>query len=696
MDDASSTGMKRLHGFIQRVHRIPGVPAAAFLAGFLFLFQPAQVYRGNGRYFFYGFPQLSLVLIPLFLAAFALLAVLAGIGRPRWRQVVAATLTGLGVASWASATFFTKSVGQLDGRNLLELAGGSGVRWHTAGYVGLFLIGAAAAYRVPALVRRFLSAMFLVLAAFTLWLAASDPKPWRAFPALERLATFSAERNVLVILLDGFQSDFFVEVAEKEPRVAPALEGFTFLPNATGSALTTYLSLPTIHSGVALLDGRGLRSAYQTQVVQGSFVAKLAQAGYDAMVVNALFDACPLGALCDHADQLTRGQAVPVIELSLFLVNLSVFRAAPDAVRPTLYRHGTWWTPWQLHTKFARTSNGVLDLIARDAKSGAAAPTVRFLHLLSSHPPATFDAACVPVSEPPWTRETAIAQDRCAMLKVLAVLDSLRARGLYDQTAIIILADHGAGLPRDVDSAFPFGAGAGPLLLVKPFGAKGPLRTLNRVAGLADIAATVCAWTAACPSTAGADILGSPERAPNYSFVTYAWGLEFLGADEVPLENRFEVRGPPASVSSWWRVTNLPAKGLSQLDFSKDDPADAYGFGWSPFEVWAGEPVRWAVGLEADLYLPLDAACDQQLVLELATHAGNLAQNMTVEVNGSPVAEQTVSSAWSAHDIRVPKELIGRGPARVLFRFLQANPPGPGDTRRLAVLFRKLTVHPAL
>lgn len=684
--------VSRARTFFKRTYDVPGAPAAAFLAGLVFLFEPAQVYEANEAFFFVSFPQLALALLPMFFAAFFLLWLLARAGTMRWQRVSAAILAGVALASWAGATFFTASNGILDGRTLLVLADASQVRDNSLWFAGFVLLGAALAHRFTRVSRQLFSAFFVVLASHLAWVAISDGKPWRASPAMQRLVSLSPERNVFILVLDTFQSDFFAEILAQDPDAARALQGFTYFPHAVGPAPTTYLAIPTIHSGVAAGDGVGIRELYRNAVVEGSFVAQLAAAGYDAMVVNAILDRCPRGSMCEHSDALVHGSTAQVLDSAAFLLNMAIFRIVPHVLKPGIYRNGAWWLPWGLITDYGPTSNRLLDLVAQNLSNGASAPTVRFLHLYGTHAPARVDEGCNRREALPWTRATAIAQDRCAWTKVSALLDALRTRGLYEQTAIIILADHGAGMPLDPVSGFPLGASAAPLLLAKPFAATGPLKSSSQVVGLSDIAATVCAWTSSCRAQAGHDLMDPRERAAAYPFVAYRWSARYYGADAVPFDNRFELRGRPDEVASWWRLTHLPESRQRELAFAKSDSPESYGFGWSDFETLGGKSVRWAVGSQSDLYLAMDPNGGARLALDLMTHPANSAQRVTVEVNGVKVAEFTVGTAWSRHDVFVPPNVLSARANRILFRFSQSNMPGGGDLRHLAVLFDNIAI----
>lgn len=546
--------LARLRLVTAEVASAPATAAAALLCGLVFLFKPAQMFDANAPFLYFGFVQIALVLVPLFIVMFVAIAWLASRGGPRLQRAAAAILGGIALAAWINATFVASPGGALDGRNLLLLFDEERVRLNLLLCAGLAAGGVAIAWCFPLLARRFFAALFAVLAVQAAWIGATDDHSWRAQGATQRLAALSSEKNVIVILLDAFQSDFLAEMVEREAELARVFEGFTYFANAVGTAPTTYLAMPAIHSGIPYREGEGLRDTYRRSVVEGSFMARLARNGYDAMLVNPILNYCPEGVLCDDEGALVYGRVKTLAEAAALLVDLAVFRIVPDAFKPSVYAEGSWMTTRALADERAVTSNRVLELMARSMRIESRRPVARFVHLFNTHAPARLNATCLPVKHLRWERQTAIAQSRCAVTKLTAVLRSLQGLGIYDRTAIAILADHGAGLPKEGGGEWIWGAYASPLLLVKPFGARGAFARSTRVVGLLDLPASLCAWTADCRMESGSDIARDTGEPSKYPFFVYYWRHEYWLAQTVPIVDRYEVRGPPGEIASWNRV----------------------------------------------------------------------------------------------------------------------------------------------
>src|SRR4051812_38905571 len=166
--------------------RSPAFAPALFLAGYLCLFQPVQVYQGNVRNFFFGLAQLSLVLVPAFVAAFALFAASAAWGA-RWRRARVIALTALAFAMWAAGTFITASHGSLDGHTVLARSSRADILSNAFVYAAFLAGGAWLAARAPQIARKLLLALFTVLLVHAGWSVSRDAKPWHTSDAIERL-----------------------------------------------------------------------------------------------------------------------------------------------------------------------------------------------------------------------------------------------------------------------------------------------------------------------------------------------------------------------------------------------------------------------------------------------------------------------------------------------------------------------------
>ena len=194
---------------------------------------------------------------------------------------------------------------------------------------------------------------------------------------------------------------------------------------------------------------------------------------------------------------------------------------------------------------------------------GGDRPVYQFIHVALPHPPLVLDAGCTFIARASTTRGPYAAQSRCAVTVVGRLLDRLRALGIYDQSAVVLTADHGWRVPRPDHPLAGMATPAGdlqavaltamPLLAVKPKGASGPLRTSMAPTAITDIPATLADLAGLPPGLFPGEpaMRLSPDarRIRSFAFHTWRnadWRRQYMDALHV-----FSVEGPIHERASW-------------------------------------------------------------------------------------------------------------------------------------------------
>ncbi|MCR4375846.1 MAG: glycosyltransferase family 39 protein [Acidobacteria bacterium] len=159
----------------------------------------------------------------------------------------------------------------------------------------------------------------------------------------------------------------------------------------------------------------------------------------------------------------------------------------------------------------------------------------------------------------------------------------------------------------------------------------------------------------------------------------------------------------PANLIFAWRYGVAPARfDLLQPNRFLGDPARPYGRidvgtadavyldeGWHGAEQAGDISFRWTEA-RASLVLPLDHAAPLLLQVQLRAfeYPGAPPQQLTVEINGHPIAGPVVAGAWQRVELPTGARVWTRGVNRVVLRFSRATRPadvgGGGDGRHLA------------
>ena len=541
----------------------------------LCLFGPFTIFSGNEAEFSAPF---HVLVRPLLLAgaAFAVGLVAMGVGlRGKIFRAYLVLLFALGLVLWIQGSFLVPDYGPLDGtaidfsreawRNPYEIALWIGVP---------ILFIAAAKYIAP--LAPFASAALVAVqtvamaAAYT---ALPAPAEWKG-PA-DGMFELSRRQNIIHIVLDAFQSDFFHEILnENRAELDTGLSGAVFFADHTGAFPTTMVSIPAMLSGHIYRQERPLPRYVREIFDKGSLFKTLRANGYRVdNVAEIVYDTRSASGV-----YRTRRPYVSYAEYVQFagwqLADLSLFRHAPHILRPKIYNDQAWRLQTMLgpgdttgRRHMPVSGSAVLLELSQRLTPAIDEPLYKFIHVGIPHRPVTLTADCEYVERLRPTRENYKGQTRCAVRRVVAVLDKLKQVGAYDKSLIVIASDHGIGYPPQNfvndrhTPAGPLSTLAGKskaLLIVKPPGSRGPVRVSNAPTTISDIAATVLDAAGITGTLPGEPALKLSENAQRVrSFGMYDWEDDGWKHNYFDALDVMEIRGPSSDGKNWALLQSL-------------------------------------------------------------------------------------------------------------------------------------------
>ena len=550
------------------------IASTVLLSSIVTIHNTATIYSGNIDNFSFNYSHYFLILLPLFVALAMLLLVPTIVLPGKVLKFYVLVVSFLAVLVWVYSNFIVLDFGPLDGQEwdfrIIK-------KYRVVEIVGIIIISFILFYVLlnsPKVILYFFISLNVLLMVPTAISLLSDPKEatLQAKPNLDLLFRFSKQQNVLILLFDAFQSDVFADILKSDQELATRLAGFTYFPDTLGVARTTYLTMPSIHTGEFYSLGRSLRAFYDSEVREGSFLNALAAAGHEVVLVNPIQKVCPEQIdLCVGADEILYGKWRKFLSETVHLLDLSVFRAVPLRFKQTIYR-GKYWalskalkSLWfmdfrQIHQVVR--SNRLLEEIVTRGVVAADRPVTKFIHLFNTHPPFVLDSDCrMAANSPPNQRLAATMQAQCAMKMFLRLMEYLKHEGIYDRALILLIADtggvrlHSGYVAHDHSELGPWerivGA-ANPILLVKAPGAQGPLREMAASVQPSDIPATVCAIVGQCVASNGISVFDAGSaRLRTRRYYHYRFPRKYWGRDDFPGIVRYDVRGPIWDSRSW-------------------------------------------------------------------------------------------------------------------------------------------------
>ena len=360
-------------------------------------------------------------------------------------------------------------------------------------------------------------------------------------PYHDRLWRFSkTEKNIVGFFFDGFAGDHLLQIVRENPELVQKLDGFTDYPDTLATGDMTFFSTPSIYAGpryrVDELDRNEPQSLVREKFARSLTVlpSTFIREGYDVVMAGTPYlesgDADFLkhvrepGKLLllygdnwgkDYIPYWSRWAAEQgmlfqdkSVDISRFLLNLSLFRVIPFSLRTNLYNWGHWrgdvveqvlaanmkthfmpnLPPMQFMHEFIRADEGK--------------PTFKMIRSMLSHFTWHLTSEDLhPVLDPyPDTSERFTLVDgiipehyytETHMMRFVAdFVASLKRLGVYDNTRIVIFSDHDFGdswglnkyVGREVYRGSP-----NALLMFKDFGSHGPLRFSEALMSCEDI-----------------------------------------------------------------------------------------------------------------------------------------------------------------------------------------------------------------
>lgn len=435
----------------------------SFLLTFMLLiFGPAEIFFANAKEFDFVYGEFGGYLaVAAFLGA-ALVTVVIGFLPDKLYRVLLSVVFGICVAGYLQVMFLNKN---------LDLLGVNPEGYKVAAGQAVFNLLIWLLVIVLALVLAFwkkdiwkktiiyLSAFLLCiqLAAFVSLLLTADEDAY-AYPAEEgqwhlsgeEQYTVSAEKNVIVLILDYFSNQYLEPLENAYPGATDFLQDFTYYSNTDCTYFGTFPSLPHMLTGKEVDMSCGVNEwceqIWNSESTE-SFYQMLSEKNYVANVYTS-----DTNILCGLNDvQLLNGklsniansaQEIDIFYKLLFktMGKMSAYRMFPDVLKPQFYANIDEYADI-VSVKDHKINHNNYDFYQGLQEKGLTADkdSNYFVvqHLMGPHLYTTDELGYY--KEDSTLEETA----KGCMVIVEAYLNQLKALGVYDDATIIITADHG-------------------------------------------------------------------------------------------------------------------------------------------------------------------------------------------------------------------------------------------------------------
>lgn len=406
---------------------------------------------------------------------------------------------------------------------------------------------------------------------------------------------FSRERNVLLILLDGFSGGYIQTIMNEAPDLLRDYDGFVWYPNMLTAHAGTIGSISSLAGGhqytVQQINngnygsiGNAIKDAYT--VYPDAFIPK----GYQVTYVyhpyfNNGCESIDKRVLCtdtvpyltyyhdkEEPDAPLWDEAYAYSDLPPILSMVSVFKASPFFLKHWIYSHGSYLGALPATVRTGRANSfkmrdwGFLRVLARESNADSKWKTFKFIHLEIPHPPYALSDDCRLL--PP--RATVATEMVCALKEIGVLLSWLKKNGIYDATKIVLVSDHGwyvenPMFPTDFLKTVPLSTlvrgvtsrkvtgWVQSLLLVKDFNAKGKISRSDTFLATPDVPSILCATVGGCRGV-GSNPITNDLGDRVLTFVNTDFNVLQEKAPRFDITEGYEVRNNIFDARNWTRI----------------------------------------------------------------------------------------------------------------------------------------------
>ena len=309
------------------------------------------------------------------------------------------------------------------------------------------------------------------------------------------LFTVSSNNNVIVFVLDTFDTATMKSILRVPGSTLDAYAGFTCFTNVTGSMIPTHYAIPALITGELPHTDESFKTYVSQRYARSTFLDDLEAAGYSIGLYSDSLDlesASATVGVDKIVNQTINVHGVSSSTLSFTgtleaLWQMALYRDLPWGLKPLFWYYTDQINKLMVNYDPSAPSEDTVYIMddlrfynqlcskglvfeentasgeLNDETIGTAQTTgaFRFIHMLGSHYPYNYNETAEDLGT---DKSTMYSQSRGSLYIVGQYLDMLRELGVYDSSTIIITGDHGKWFLTNE----PLTTASCPILLVKP------------------------------------------------------------------------------------------------------------------------------------------------------------------------------------------------------------------------------------
>lgn len=661
---------------------------------------PIQLYLMNMSELWFSIGDIGWVCL---LCGAMLFAILSGIGLLLPDGIVdyyIAVLFGISIGLYIQGNFVPTDYGVLDGR---------AIHWdgywltgilNTVLWVFCIVVPVVLQKVKPRFTKQMLRAASCIIMAMQLFtvgilLVANDfgVKKTTGYVSDQGINTVSSQENVIVFLLDAFDQVYFDDIRSTDPDFLSPLDGFTYFDNATGMYPTTKGSLPYILTGQIYRNEQPYDNYIEEAYRKTGYYDNLISGGYDIGIYtsNVFMPSYAGEYFMNYVNGKTQVSSYSGLTKTLY--NFVCFRYFPHILKEKFWFYSGAFDEWKGTSEtsginvFTEDNFSFYDKVKNEGLQVVEdAKCYRFIHLHGVHPPYSMNEYVEEIAD---GSVTAMDAARGSLRIVYEYLDQLKEQGIYDDSTVVVMADHGAGAASPTN----------PLFIVKPRKSTGSLQVSSAPVCQGDLMGTIAEDVGLNDEKKYGrsvfEIQEGEQRERQYLYYQWddSWSSEYL-----PRMKEYRIDSENNELSSYHAIDYLISsyKLGNPVYFGKDGSAEQYCIeGFSIPE----ESFTWAASKKAIMTFQIGEVSSDVLKVRMSiSHLSTQSQRMIISVSNNIAYDRTLTQT-GAIEFGVRKEYVQDGVLELDFQFPDAISPYElgisGDIRTLAVGFADMTIEEA-
>jgi hypothetical protein len=420
-----------------------------------FIFGPLELYLVNAGELWFSMGDILPITIITGIIAALFFCFIYFIIPAKFKFMVIAFIWGIGIALYLQGNFMQISYGVLDGK---EVDWGRYSLWAVMNTIiwCVCVIGPliTARFKKDLLkkIMTFTSSVIIAaqLATLGILCLTADISKGNHVVTTEGLYALSRNKNIVVFILDTFDSDYANEILQKDPDILQSFEDFTYYNNTLAMYPTTKPSLPFLLTGIPYKN-ESVYNEYLDDAFEKTHLYKIL--GEKSYTVGIYTGSDVLSKkIVDFTDNVTTDtlKINKKLDFTRKLYQFVAIKYWPHIIKPTIWMYSgefdaykevskAEYEPYLMgHSYDVEFNNNLINsgFSLTDRRN-----VFRFYHLVGAHPPYKYGADIQLL--PQENNGNYYDQSKGALQIVLNYIAQLKKNGIYDNTLMLIMADHG-------------------------------------------------------------------------------------------------------------------------------------------------------------------------------------------------------------------------------------------------------------